>query len=458
MKKNTFVLFLSLITPFCFSQDRAPSCWLDYLNSFPGDLLINTISVDDPSPLYAYYCALSWNEGEEGGGYCGIQDHPDGHNFIYSIWDPSNHQPITAAYTLSGTNVELFGGEGTGLKSWNFDLGWNVNQWYSLVTYSWDDNGHTMFGFWVYKHTENQWYHLITMDYPMPNVRFNSRTGSFIEDWLGNGANARAVKHKYGWKRNSSLSWIPFSQAKFNRSIPDDGAANYIDNYDGGTGTDYYFMKAGGTTTPITNTSGATLNLNSNTASPDLYFPKGEVSDLSLVNLGNDLNFIWSINISKMPQFSYHIEVYNNPQFTGAPLIQKSENIPHKRNYTLDVSSLPDNSNYYIKFYITDIFGNQSSIISQNFTKEILNVSDINQNNTEVKYFPNPTDRYVNIEFGKFQRDIGLEILDISGKLLKKEAYQNISKITVDLAKFKPGFYLLKTKGQSDQVFKVIKK
>ncbi|CAI8864927.1 DUF3472 domain-containing protein [Chryseobacterium sp. IT-36CA2] len=460
MKKFTFILFLSLITPFCFSQNRAPSCWLKYHDSFQGDILVNTIRVDIPSPLYTYYCALQWNAGQEGGGYCGIQDHPNGHNFIYSIWNsPSTNQPITAAYVASGTNTEAFGGEGTGLKSWNFNLGWNTQQWYSFVSRAWNSNGHTMFGYWIYKHTEGQWFHLVTMDYPVPNVKFNGGTGSFIEDWLGNGSNARTVGHKYGWKRNTNLSWSSFSQATFERVSPDPGAANYINKYNGGIETNtHYFMKTGGTTTPVNNVSGAILNLNSNDAAPNLYFQKGEVSNLSLVNTGPNINFTWTTNITKVPQFSYHIEVYNNPAFTGTPIMQMSENIPHKRNHTLNINSLPNNSIYYVKFYITDIFGNQSSILFQNFTKGTLNVSDVSHNNTEVKYFPNPTDRYINIEFGKSQRDIELEILDISGKLLKKESYQNISKITVDLAKFKPGVYLLKTKGQNDQVFKVIKK
>ena len=62
---------------------------------------------------------------QEGGGYCGLQDHPDGRAFIFSIWDPQHVKdtPITAVAKGQGTWTDRFGGEGTGLKSMNFELG-----------------------------------------------------------------------------------------------------------------------------------------------------------------------------------------------------------------------------------------------------------------------------------------------------------------------------------------------
>ena len=83
--KSLTILFF-IISFNGFSQDRAPSLWLKYQDNFQGDILINTIRVQSPSPLYTYYCTLAWNAGEEGGGYCGIQEHPDGRNFIFSLW------------------------------------------------------------------------------------------------------------------------------------------------------------------------------------------------------------------------------------------------------------------------------------------------------------------------------------------------------------------------------------
>nr|WP_162088112.1 DUF3472 domain-containing protein [Chryseobacterium aquaeductus] len=425
-------------------------------------MLVNTIKVDAQSPLYTYYCTLEWNAGQEGGGYCGIQDHPSGHNFIYSIWDPiANNEPITTAYTGVGTNIESFGGEGTGLKSWNFNLGWNTEQWYSFVTKAWNDNGHTMFGYWIYKHTENQWFHLVTMDYPVPNVKFNSRTGSFIEDWLGNGSQGRGVSHKYGWKRKTSdSSWNPLTQATFERVSPDAGAINYINNYNGGVGSDFYFMKTGAGNTPTTNTSGAILNLNNTLATPNLYFQKGEVNNLSLASSANNLNMTWQTSISKAPQFSYHVKIYDNSSLSGTPLLEVNNTVPHQKEYNLNTSSLTNNNTYYVKFYIIDIFGNESDAIIQSFTKSVLGINEAN-NDTRVKYFPNPTEKYVNIEFNTLQKSIELETLDASGKLLLKNSYNNVTKILVDFSDFKSGVYFIKMidkTGKNNEIFKIIKK
>lgn len=48
-----------------------------------------------------------------------------------------------------GTKCERFGGEGEGMKTMNFDLGWEPDEWYTLLTKCWGKDGHTFFGFWV---------------------------------------------------------------------------------------------------------------------------------------------------------------------------------------------------------------------------------------------------------------------------------------------------------------------
>lgn len=345
------------------AQNRAPSCWLNYADYQPGNILVNSILVVPPSPTYTYYCALAWNGGMEGGGYCGIQEHPEGRNFIYSIWDPvTSSDSIVAVYTGPGTMVENFGGEGTGLKSWNFSLGWSTDEWYTFVTRTWNVNGHTHFGFWVQCGSTNQWHHIVTMDYPVNNVRFISGTGSFIEDWFGNGWMKREVKHRNGWKRTEGMSWLPFSQAWFSRVSPDPGAQNYIENYDGGVNPgNFYFMKSGGSSTsPVTNTSGTNLFLPAGLTSP--VFTAGEIESLSHTLQNDSLLLQWSINELKSPQFSYNIFLYNNANCTGDPAYSSVMVGPHVRSSGIDLQGLLPGT-WYLKFYITDIIDNQSNIL-----------------------------------------------------------------------------------------------
>ena len=115
-------------------EDRAASIWFNFNDVGRGNTIMQDVYVPSNGlTKYTYYSVLNWNAGMEGGGYAGIQDHPDGRNYIFSIWDPrSSSKPIVARYLGHGTESENFGGEGTGLKTWNFDLGWQANQWYTL--------------------------------------------------------------------------------------------------------------------------------------------------------------------------------------------------------------------------------------------------------------------------------------------------------------------------------------
>jgi len=443
MKKRLLIAFV-LLSQLGFSQNRAPSCWLRYQDNFQGDILINTVRVQSPSPTYTYYCNLQWNAGMEGGGYCGIQEHPDGRNFIFSIWDPiSSTDAITAPYTHSGTQIQSFGGEGTGLKSWNFDIGWETDQWYSFVARAWNDNTHTMFGYWVFSHSNQEWYHLVTMDYPVANVRFNSSTGSFIEDWFGNGWNTREVHHKEGWKRKTGdLSWNPLTNSFFNRVSPDAGAINYIDNYDGGVATDYYFMKSGGSVSPVTNTSGTMLSLgNSNS---DHGFPVGEITGLNTAIIANLLTLEWDVDLSKSPQFSYHIEIYDNPAFSGSPIIQLEQNTPHARTSDIDISSLVNGNEYYIRFYIIDIFDNQSTPITDNFIGENLSIDETG-NQFSISYYPNPFQDKIYLKFNNKFDKCNIELMNILGRSIFSNEYYMSSEIELNFPNnMEKGVYFLR--------------
>ena len=443
-----------------FSQNRAPSCWLKYKDSFQGDILVNTVRVPAPSPTYTYYCTLQWNAGMEGGGYCGIQEHPDSRNFIYSIWDPkSSNEAITAAYAHPGTKVENFGGEGTGLKSWNFEIGWETNQWYSFVSRAWGSNAHTMFGYWVFDHTNSIWHHLVTMDFPVANVRFNSSTGSFIEDWLGNGWNTREVHHKEGWKRRTSdNSWYAFTSAKFERVKPDAGAINYIDNYDGGINTDHYFMQSGGIIIPETNSSGATVYLDNSATDPGLE--TGQIFELnSSVTNDTTLSLSWVIDLSRAPQFSYHVKIFDNQSFAGDPVIEASQNTPHLRDIDINLNGLRGDTVYYLQFYIEDIFDNKSAVKTDSFRTNPSLAIERNEIIHNVTVYPNPVHDKINIISEKTLKNLELQLMSILGNVVYEKEYQHISELIVPVNNIPNGIYFLRLLSEKRiKTIKLIKK
>ena len=442
--KRLLLMLCTLTLQVGIAQNRAPSCWLKYQDAFQGDILINKVKVSAPSPTYSYYWCLQWNAGMEGGGYCGIQEHPNGRNFIFSIWDPiSSSEAITAPYTHPTTIIESFGGEGTGLKSWNFDIGWDTEQWYSFVTRAWPSGSSTMFGFWVFNHTDQEWYHLVTMDYPVSNIRFNSSTGSFIEDWLGNGWNTREVHHQEGWKRRTSnYSWQAFTSCTFERVRPDAGANNYIDNYNGGTHTDSYFMQSGGNITPTTSTTGTTLTLANSNSTPEYH--TGQITSLNTTTSLDSLHLTWTLDSSKAPQFSYDINIYDNPDFLGNPVIEINENIPHQRNHNIDVSTLTKGKQYYLKLSIHDIFDNQSAVVTDRFLIESIVHTDNTNPLRSLSYYPNPFRDNINLKFSHRIKFVKISVADSKGRVMLTNDYYNCSEIEQQLpANLDAGLYFL---------------
>ncbi len=455
----TLVTIVALFLPHkLFSQNRAPSLYLNYQDDRKGDIIINTLRVQSPSPLYTYYCALLWNGGQDAGGYCGMQEHPSGRNFIYSLWDPiSSSDPITAEYTHANTDIANFGGEGTGLRSLNFGIGWETNQWYSLVSRVWSTNSSsTLFGYWIYDQTNSVWHHMVTMNYPVPNLKFNTKTSSFIEDWMGNGPEVRTIHHKNGWKRKTSdKNWIPFEESYFDRVYPDAGTVNYIENYDGGVIDDeYYFMTSGGTTTPITNEDDVTLSLTYDAPEPEFEF--GEFNNLTLVVDNDNLLVGWDIVVSKSPQFSYHIKIYDNMALSGDPLIAIDNFKPHLRNDIIDICSLTNNREYFVQFCITDLFDNKSDIQVESIIKG--SITGV-ENGISGKTFvvPNPVTDEINIYLNQHVEYLEVQLFSIDGKKIYDDVHMHTNTINFS-TDISSGVYFLKIKDKSiERSFKILK-
>lgn len=284
---------------------RAPSVWFHYEDYFPGDIIHQSVLVPkDGVTLDTYYCCMQWNTGGEGGGYCGIQDHPRGKAFIYSVWDPiKSNLPIKAALTGMWTETGHFGSEGTGFKSMNFAIGWQPDRWYTLVSRMWNYGSHTYFGFWVHDETDKQWTHVITMDFPVKSVMFNTNTGSFVEDWAGTGDNQRKALYRNGFKRKSDGTWFAFHSGKFG-VVRGTGTLNHNNNYDGGSNQDYYYLVTGGTIQPSPG-----LGTTSKTFDVTTHKEPTENPIDFTITLATPKLVTWTVPASSTPQFKYTIFV-----------------------------------------------------------------------------------------------------------------------------------------------------
>jgi hypothetical protein len=366
-----FVLVaLALLASFttAHAQNSAPSSHMVFDDNFDGDIVINSVRVPKGGEaMYTYYEAIGWRGA--GAGYCGIQVHPRAHNFIFSIWDHKSHTaPIKAVHHGPGTETKGFGGEGTGLKSWNFKLGWKTDVWYTLLTRNWPVGDHTHYAFWVQAGDSKQWTHLVTMDVAAPKARFRGSTDAFIEDWSNTGAKPRTTHLRGGWKRRLDGTWHAFGSGRYSVNswdlVKGKRSFNYRENWNGGAATDktggYYFMTAGGAKTKPTSANPSKHAIARTEKTPP--FDKIQVSDVKLSLSGEKkLTVAWKIDPTTMPQFSYQIEIYDTRDGKSRPLISKTSKMPHVRSLTLDVSSLKlSDKPYFLRFTCTDVLDRES--------------------------------------------------------------------------------------------------
>ena len=330
MKKQIIKFFILGLSKFIVAQNSAPSSHMLANDSGTGDILMKTVR-STITTNNTYYCTMQWNGGIEGGAYCGFQDSPDkGHIFIYSIWDPSNGKKITANYVGKGTVIENFGGEGTGLKSYNKSIGWDLNEWNTLVTRRWNVGSHTYFGFWIKRESQNKWYHMVTMDYPVGGVTFRGRTNAFLEDWTSTGANKRRFEMKEGFKRLTNGNWVSMSQGTFNRN-DEPRSSNYTNANDAGASNGVFYMQTGGNTKP------------SYSGTPPITFttktqsvPKNPIIDFKITNISTN-SISWSIPVSSTPQFKYQIKVNGRTVSTGINSEIRSKKISAKNGDTISI-------------------------------------------------------------------------------------------------------------------------
>lgn len=334
------VLYLGVNT-----QNSAPSSYLNgegYVQN--GDILVRTIRAAK-STQATYFCTMGFNTGAEGGGYAGIQDSPDyGRTFyyIFSLWDPSNRQPITAKYVGPGTVVSNFGGEGTGLKSMNGNLGWTIGEWYTLVLRRWDENNHTMYGYWVKDIRNDKWTHLVTMNYPVPNVYFNGGIYTFLEDWLSTGQNERRFELKDGYIRSRDGSWISESTMSFSVNqgdiSPGGRSYNYRYAYDAGiTNNAFYYQTGGNTRNTCSNQCRLRINQPSRPEGHRLIFSiRAETCKVE-----------WNLSPGSSPLFKYTISI------NGRQIRSEIESETFSTSVNI-------NQNDVVDVELEDIFGNVS--------------------------------------------------------------------------------------------------
>ncbi|MDA2411272.1 DUF3472 domain-containing protein [Bacillus cereus] len=330
------------------THSAAPAVYVSPQNIPASDI----ISIDwSPvqTPPYTYWAVHNWNAGGEAGGYAGFQqqsgfDENGKRTLHFALWDPiSSKEAIKAEYLSPNSQAGPFGGEGTGMKV-QTTYGWKDYNWYTMTMRSWQENGHTKFGQWMKDVTKNKWHQIAIMDFPVANVAFNHGLGMFQEDWADSGQNVREARLKNGYSRKLvDKQWSSWN----NQSIS--GTHDNTYQYDGGSTSEYVWVKAGGNT-QSTIGSGKIFTLNQPTQ-PEIGKLDFDIQSIYYEN--EKLNISWQLKDSSTPQFKGKIEIYNNENMTGQP-INVIDDIKSYQNGISQSISLPTNA--YAKIVLTDIF------------------------------------------------------------------------------------------------------
>lgn len=369
MKNITTICALLLCCPALGGENAAPSSHMVFDDNFDGDILINEVRVPkNGEAMYTYYETLGWRGGAAG--YGGIQVHPKAHLYIFSIWDHKKHTaPIKAVHKGPDTITQKFGGEGTGLKSWNFKLGWKPDTWYTLISRCWPVGDHTFYGFWARSGETKQWTHLVTMDVAAKAAWFKGGTDAFLEDWLETGLKRRESHLRGGWKRKLSGAWHPFGKGRYSVNYWDlergKRSYNFRTNWNGGVAKDktgeYYFMIAGGKKTKPTTKNPSSHSIQRTEKEPG-YKPIRIKSIKTSYSPDGKLTVTWENDPTTLPQFAYSILVITHSNLTarGKPLAKARSTTPHAREAELKLPTNVPKGALYLRLECEDILGNTS--------------------------------------------------------------------------------------------------
>ena len=104
---------------------------------------------------------------------------------------------------------------------------------------------------------------------------------------------------------------------------------------------------------------------------------------------------------------------------------------------------------------MVDTYDNGTNILTQGFHQTELTVTSIERElvDVEMNVYPNPTSEYLNIDLGRNDKDINLQLYDMSGKLIHKDvinAYD--TKYVLPMQSVASGKYLVQMQSEDGKV------
>ena len=217
----------------------------------PASAFYNEVKVER-STNGSYFCVCGFNHG-----YFGIQQGRDGNKIvIFSVWDPSNPQDLTArasdvptvkhvqvTYCDPAVATKRFGGEGTGQQSF-YQFPWEIGKTYKFLVTAKPDRDRTAYAGYVFDPRINRWKHLATFS-TLANGDLIKGPYSFDEDFRRDGRSVHEERSAYfsnGWLQTAGAQWQPITSASFSAT------SNPLTNIDAWSDNNGFGLATGGST------------------------------------------------------------------------------------------------------------------------------------------------------------------------------------------------------------------
>lgn len=349
-----------------------------------------------------YSQTLSGSDGGSCYFYGGMPSDPAGTppcSIIWSFWPPSGTAVPGAAVTAYWSAPNMYApphvGEGaSGKVSGDWPL-ITTNRWYREVLRIWqptDGTPHLAFaGRWLRDPATSNWYHLATMKIPFSATGINGLSG-FQEDFSHGNLNPRRTdfRNVYYHRNGAWTAAKVFTPSV--RQLGENGTCGLIENstaafFETCSGSSYLFNvtnnipptsgnlymlvatnqptvslltnKPPGITTiaAVNNYAAPALTMANQPASPEL--DPIVVTIVGASTYGNQVLIYWQLPATSSPQLGYMVEVYDNPSFSGPPVLTVFERDPEARQRLLTLAA---GVTPYLSLKLVDIFDRTNTV------------------------------------------------------------------------------------------------
>lgn len=281
---------------------------------------------------------------------------------VWSFWPHPDYQGdvVRNVYMHPSVYAYQYIGEGASGSAGAKRAEWIArNRWYRMVARVWspltDADKQSFIGWWMKDVAGNTWRHMGTFRVPCQATGFNGNSG-FLEDFGDGGRHERELHRRLGyyrldgqWKKadtvtiNVAKDTGTFDHYWTVRKLEDDTALSmqYTCN-----------PKYGRNLEP-----GGEYKFTVNQPEQPPLDPI-EVTDAAAKVCDGQLSVSWAIPPGAAPQLGHKVEVFDNPDFQGAPATVRESRTPHVKVIRLDSSIKQP----HVRLTVTDIFDRQKTL------------------------------------------------------------------------------------------------